>query len=492
LLSNGGIGTVYVFNLLGSNTFTGAFDVGTGLETTGSGAGHAITINSLADSTSPITLNFGNTATFNLGSSASANLSVPNRPVNLLNSNITIRNQDADNTMTLGSVSTSTASAQTLRLAEGGFGGFISGAITNGAGSIAVEKVNSGTWSLSSADNKFTGAITMGVSTALTTSAGTLNYASAGGSNTITFNQSTVSPTLNYTGSGNQTMSGAITASSLTSGTLTLGSTGSGAVNYSNTASLGSAGSGNKNLTLTGASTGDNILAGRWQNNTGGAATLTKSGTGTWILTNTNNTYSGATNVSAGKLLVNGTTTASAFAVANGATLGGTGTIGGTVSVSTGATLSPGASIESLASGALTMASGSTFAYEVLDISATGADLLNVSGTLTLSNVNLSLDSASLLALAGASWTVGDKLTLISYGGTPITSGFVGYADDTNYTFGSNVWTFNYNDTSAGANFATDLTGSNRITLTAFTVVPEPSTALLTALGVLALLRRRR
>jgi fibronectin-binding autotransporter adhesin len=375
-------------------------------------------------------------------------------------------------------------------------GALINSTNTPETNTLSIINVDAGNWSLSNASNTFTGSITLGqnISGSDTRGAsnGTLSYASAGGSNPITFNLTSGSATLNYTGATAKTMSGAITASALTTGTITLGSTGSGAINYSNTASLGTTGSGIKNLILSGTNTGENILAGQWVNNTSGAATLTKSGAGTWILTNTNNTYSGATNVSEGKLLVNGTTTASAFTVASGATLGGTGTIGGAVNVS--GVLSPGASIESLRTGALTMASGSTFVYEVANETATGADMLGVNGALSLTGVNLSLDLATIAALSlpDTTWAVGDKLTLISYGDTAITSGFVGYTDDTNYTFGSNVWTFNYNDTSAGANFASDLTGLNRITLTAFTVVPEPSTALLTALGVLALLRRRR
>jgi len=87
------------------------------------------------------------------------------------------------------------------------------------------------------------------------------------------------------------------------------------------------------------------------------------------------------------------------------------------------------------------------------------------------------------------------RTELLSYENAAITSGFAGYVDDTNYTFGSNVWTFNYNDTVAGLNYGTDATADGQdkfVTLTAFTVVPEPGTALLGALGVLALLRRRR
>jgi hypothetical protein len=42
-------------------------------------------------------------------------------------------------------------------------------------------------------------------------------------------------------------------------------------------------------------------------------------------------------------------------------------------------------------------------------------------------------------------------------------------------------------------NYASDLTGSNRVTLTAYNVVPEPNVAaLLGGFGLLSLLRRRR
>ena len=87
----------------------------------------------------------------------------------------------------------------------------------------------------------------------------------------------------------------------------------------------------------------------------GGTATYTyplvKTGAGTLILSHANNTYSGATYVKEGTLLVNGTlatpsSTAvavnpdySAVTVMNGGTLGGTGTINRVVAFQTGSTL---------------------------------------------------------------------------------------------------------------------------------------------------------
>jgi fibronectin-binding autotransporter adhesin len=184
-------------------------------------------------------------------------------------------------------------------------GNSISGAIMDpadfpgnaNAKALGITKGSTGTWSLSSTANTFTGSIVL---SSTTTSAGTLSYASAGGANAISFSQTTGSATLSYTGSG-QTMSGPITANALTTGTITLDASGSGAINYSNTGSLGSAGSGIRKLVLSGSNTGDNILAGQWVNNTGAAATLTKNGAGTWVLTG-NNTYTGLTSVTAGTL----------------------------------------------------------------------------------------------------------------------------------------------------------------------------------------------
>jgi autotransporter-associated beta strand protein len=216
----------------------------------------------------------------------------------------------------------------------------------------------------------------------------------------------------------------------------------------------------------------------------GGATNLVKAESGTVTLTGTNS-FTGTTTVAEGTLLVNGSNTGSGtVTVDSGATLGGTGSIAGSVNVT--GVLAPGASVGTFSSGALTMDSGSTFAYEATGNGASGADLMIVNGALSLTDVSLDLSAADL----GLNiWDVGDKVTLISYTGTGITGGFTGFDDDTVYTFGSNQWLFNYDDAFAGDNFSLESTGSSFVTLT---VVPEPGVALLGGLGALLLLRRRR
>jgi MYXO-CTERM domain-containing protein len=250
---------------------------------------------------------------------------------------------------------------------------------------------------------------------------------------------------------------------------------------YNSTAgTVNKGGSNTRSLTL-----GNGDANGSFSGNmtfTGGSSTVNKVGLGTQVLSG-NVTTAGAGTVSGGTLRINGAWS-SGMSVSAGGTLQGTGTIGGAVTV-TGA-LSPGASIESLSTGALTMNNGSTFVFEAADNSATGADLLVANGALSLTNVTLDLSGA---ALQLGSWLMGDKLTLISYTGTPVTSGFAGYGDDSYHLFGSKLWLLNYNDVAPGANFAGEATGTSFVTMT---VVPEPGAALLGGFGALALLRRRR
>ncbi|MDZ7616953.1 MAG: autotransporter-associated beta strand repeat-containing protein [Patescibacteria group bacterium] len=108
------------------------------------------------------------------------------------------------------------------------------------------------------------------------------------------------------------------------------------------------------------------VLAGGLSN--GG---LTKSGTGTLILTG-DNTYSLGTNVIQGTLLVNNATGSGtgsgAVTVSGGATLGGNGRIGGTTTILAGGVLAPGTSVGKLLfEDSLTLAAGAIWSWEFSD-----------------------------------------------------------------------------------------------------------------------------
>ena len=106
-----------------------------------------------------------------------------------------------------------------------------------------------------------------------------------------------------------------------------------------------------------------------------------KQGAGTWRLAGAN-VHTGATSVTAGTLLVDGSTAAaSAVSVAAGATLGGTGTVHGAVSVAAGGTLAPG-SLN--ATGTLALASaeldGATLVFDLQAPANGPSDKLAVTG----------------------------------------------------------------------------------------------------------------
>ncbi len=128
-----------------------------------------------------------------------------------------------------------------------------------------------------------------------------------------------------------------------------------------------------------------------------GTGSLVKNGGGTSTLAGTNS-YTGATTVSNGTLLVHGrlgSTTLTAW----GGTLGGNGSLAGPVNIRSGATLAPGASIGTLTvSNTVTLYAGSTTLLEI-GKSPTTNDLLKTTGLLTFAG-NLIVTNTSGNALA--------------------------------------------------------------------------------------------
>jgi hypothetical protein len=105
-----------------------------------------------------------------------------------------------------------------------------------------------------------------------------------------------------------------------------------------------------------------------------------------------------------------------------------------------------------------------------------------VGGTLDIGGAAVTWDNLGTHVL-------GEKFTLFAY--DALVGTFSGYATNGNYTLDGGLWFLNYNDTIAGLNGGTNDGGVNSGFIT-ITAIPEPGSALLGGLGLIALLRRRR
>nr|WP_280821664.1 autotransporter-associated beta strand repeat-containing protein [Mesorhizobium soli] len=148
-----------------------------------------------------------------------------------------------------------------------------------------------------------------------------------------------------------------------------------------------------------------------------GSGAVNQIGGGTLTLTG-NNSYAGATNVNAGKLLVNGNQSGATglTSVASGATLGGSGTIGGDVVMANGSTLAPGSNSPGTLTinGNLNLSSGTRLNFEFGQADMVGGalnDLVNVGGNLVLDGtINVSVPAGGIFG-AGI-------YRVFNYGGT--------------------------------------------------------------------------
>lgn len=211
---------------------------------------------------------------------------------------------------------------------------------------------------------------------------------------------------------------------------------------------------------------------------TNGAAgmSLTKTGLGTQVLSATN-TYTGATTVSVGTLVVDGSISTSTTTVQTGATLGGSGTVGG-LTVNSGAFHTPGSSPGIQNTG--NYSNAGTLAIEINGATVgTDYDQVNTTGTVSLSG---------MLSITMGYTPLNNALFFIlANEGTDAISGTFTNVPDNGETFTLNGQKFviSYIGDSGNKTF----TGGNDVVLLA---VPEPRAALLGSLGMLMLLRRRR
>ena len=221
-----------------------------------------------------------------------------------------------------------------------------------------------------------------------------------------------------------------------------------------------------------------------------GAIDVEKIGAGTVTLAG-NNTYTTATTVSAGTLLVTGSISGSTATIKNGATLGGNG-ITSALNLQAGAVLAPGDVIGDtsiLQTGSVAFAdSTSKLTIEIGGLNAggdsiDGYDRLDITGTLTLNNATLQASLINSFAPPQNS-----LFFIINNDGFDAVSGqFTGLGDGQQFTVGNRTFQISYFGDMGTSSF----TGGNDVVLK---VVPEPSTGLLlmAAGGVLGTRRRRQ
>jgi len=325
----------------------------------------------------------------------------------------------------------------------------------NGVGVTSLTKDGVGTWILNNPNSLYTGITTinggvLGVDKLSNGGlASSIGASSAAAANLVIGNNST----LRYTGAGDTTNR----LFTLSAGTTFIESSGTGAIVFTDTGLVTLAGANQaRTIALGGTNTGNNTLAGSIGNAGSGVTTLAKNDSGTWLLTGTN-TYSGPTNVNAGRLILGNGGTSGSVASATINNLGILGfnrsdtlTYGGVITqtgsvqqLGAGTTILTGANSytggTTISAGTLQLGNGGTTGSITGNVVDNGVLAFNRSDTVTFNGV---VSGTGSVRQNGAGTTI--LAGINSYaGGTAINAGTLQVSSDANLGAAAGPLSFN-------------------------------------------------
>ncbi len=383
--------------LSGTNTLAG-LEVAQGtVNIAGTGAaGDSATVlalRRLAESSSNIALNFAVAGTFGQGLVVAASGTGESTLANTAAGTVTLTGPVS---LEASAILSTTNATRTMTLSG----------LVSGAG--GVTKRGAGIVSLTGVANTFTGAVSV--------EAGNLRVARLANGGVASSLGASSSAASNLTLNGGTI--GYITGASVSTDRLfTLGSLGGGidqsaasgsTLTFANTGDIAMSGTGTRTLTLSGTRAG--VLASRLADPSGGLLNLTKSGTGTWTLTNAANSHAGTLRVNAGTLQFStvsnggaGSAMGLGAAAPSGIVVAGTVSApaywgySGTVAASTDRLFTLGVSTAGAAGGVANNASAAASTLTLANTGAIAYGTANQTRTLTLGGTNTGTNTFSPL-----------------------------------------------------------------------------------------------
>ncbi len=307
--------------LSGTNTYSGSTTVTGGtLYYTGNSSAIGTMVNVQAG-----TLQIGNGGSINsasvvtLGNLSTSGLMIlgdSNGAVSQMVASLTTSGSGSNANAVIGGAST----ISTLTINNGSldiYGGALGGGSTI-PNNLAIVKSGAGTLTLSNSTNSYSGSTTINTGIVNVSQLNLGGFASSiGASSNAASNLVFGGGTLQYTDSSPQGTDRMFTIGNTSGESATFDSSGAGAIAFNNTGAVAFGDTNPHTLNLTGSNAGMNVMAASINDAAAvtGQTSLVKSGTGTWYLAGTSNSYTGVTTINAGTLnvatLANGLTNSS-------------------------------------------------------------------------------------------------------------------------------------------------------------------------------------